>query len=184
MAKDKNFKKKDLNEPKINDEIYGYENVRLIYKHDINNSSDKDINKVMSLKDAKKLSLEMELDLIEINGKTNPPIVRLANYSKYMYELKKQQKQKSKTPPSLKEVQLTTNISKHDLEIKANKARDFIKDGHKVKVVLTMRGRELTRKEESKKSIYEFITMLEDVSVPESMPRDENNKSIVILKKK
>lgn len=184
MAKDKKFNKKNVNEPKINDEIYGYENVRLIYKHEINDSTNNDINKVMSLKEARKLSEEMELDLIEINGKTNPPIIRLANYSKYMYELKKQQKQKTKTPPSLKEVQLSTNISKHDLEIKANKAREFIKDGHKVKVVLTMKGRELTRKEESKKCIYEFITILEDVSIPESMPRDENNKSIVILKKK
>lgn len=184
MAKDKKFNKNNTNEPKINDEIFGYETVRLIYKHNINEESENDINQVMTLKEAKQLSKEKELDLIEINGKTNPPIIKLANYSKYMYELKKQQKQKSKTPPSLKEVQLSTNISKHDLEIKANKAREFIKDGHKVKVVLTMRGRELSRKEESKKSIYEFITSLEDVSIPESMPRDENNKSIVILKKK
>lgn len=182
MAKDKKFKKNDVNEPKINDEIFGYENVRLIYKHNVNENSDEDINRVMSLKEAKQLSQEKELDLIEINGKINPPIIRLANYSKYMYELKKQQKQKA--PLSLKEVQLSTNISKHDLEIKANKAREFIKDGHKVKVVLTMRGRELSRKEESKKCIYEFITLLEDVSIPESMPKDENNKSIVILKKK
>lgn len=182
MAKDKKFKKNDVNEPKINDEIFGYENVRLIYKHKVNENSDEDINRVMSLKEAKQLSQEKELDLIEINGKIKPPIIRLANYSKYMYELKKQQKQKA--PPSLKEVQLSTNISNHDLEIKANKAREFIKDGHKVKVVLTMRGRELSRKEESKKCIYEFITLLEDVSIPESMPKDENNKSIVILKKK
>lgn len=182
MAKDKKFKKNNLNEPRINDEIFGFENVRLIYKHNNNEDSSEDINKLMSMKEARQLSKEKELDLIEINGKINPPIIRLANYSKYMYELKKQQKQK--TPPSLKEVQLSTNISKHDLEIKANKAREFLKDGHKVKVVLTMKGRELTRKEESKKCIYEFITLLEEVSIPESMPRDENNKSIVILKKK
>lgn len=181
MAKFKNNKKTDVNEPKINDEIFGYENVRLIYNDETTSES---VNKIMSLKEAKKLSKEKELDLIEINSKTNPPIIKLANYSKYMYELKKQQKQKQKAPPSLKEVQLSTNISHHDLEIKANKAKEFIKDGHKVKVVLTMRGRELSRKEESKRCLYEFITLLEEVSVPESMPRDENNKSIVILKRK
>ena len=184
MAKDKFKKSNQLNEPKINDEIFGYDMVRLIYKQNSKEKSENDINKVMSLEEAKKLSLEMELDLIEINEKTNPPILRLANYSKYMYELKKQQKQKQKNPPTLKEVQLSTNISHHDLEIKANKAKEFIKDGHKVKVILTMKGRELTRKEESKRCLYEFITLLEEVSVPESMPRDENNKCIIILKHK
>ena len=182
MAKDKNIKK--LIEPKINDEIFGYNDVRVIYKDETDNSIDNSFNKVMSLQKAKKIAEEMELDLIEINGKSTPPILKIANYSKYLYELKKQNKQKQKTPPSLKEIQLKTNISDHDLEIKAKKAGEFITDGHKVKVVLTMRGRELARREESKKCLYKFLTLLEDVSLPESMPRDENNKSIVILKKK
>lgn len=178
----KQFKKNYLNEPRINNEIVGYENVRLIFKSSNNVENEENINKVMSIQEARQLSKDKELDLIEINNKTNPPIILLANYSKYMYELKKQQKHKA--APSMKEVQLKTNIAKHDLEVKSNKAKEFIKEGHKVKVILTMKGRELSRKEESKRCIYEFITMLEDVAVPESMPRDENNKSIVILKKK
>lgn len=179
-----NFKKKNgFNEPRINNEIVGVENVRLIYKSNKPEEEQQEINQVMSIKEARQLSREMELDLIEINDKTKPPIVKLANYSKYLYELKKSQK-KNKAAPSLKEVQLKTNIASHDLEIKANKAREFLKEGHKVKVTLTMRGRELSRKEESKKCMYEFITLLEDDAIPESMPRDENNKSVVILKKK
>ena len=65
-----------------------------------------------------------------------------------------------------------------------DKAKEFIKDGNKVKVVLTMKGRELTRREESKTCLYKFITYMEDVAIPENMPRDENNRSMVILKRK
>ena len=61
---------------------------------------------------------------------------------------------------------------------------EFISDGDKVKVVLTMKNRELSRREESKRCLYEFILMVEDVATPESMPRDEGSKAIVILKKK
>jgi translation initiation factor IF-3 len=84
----------------------------------------------------------------------------------------------------MKEIQLSVNIAKHDLETKANNARKFIEDGCRVRVTLTMKGRELSRKEENKKSILEFIVMLEDVAIPESMLRDEGNKTFVILKKK
>jgi translation initiation factor IF-3 len=76
------------------------------------------------------------------------------------------------------------NIAANDLKTKANKARDFLKDGHKVKVVLSMRGRELARRDENKRSLFEFIDSLDDVCVPESMPQDERNKTIVYLKRK
>ena len=84
----------------------------------------------------------------------------------------------------MKEVQLSVNISEHDLETKANNARKFIENGNRVKVTLTMRGRELVRREENKRSILEFIVMMDDVAVPESQPRDEGNKTTVILKRK
>ena len=84
----------------------------------------------------------------------------------------------------LKEIQLSVNITEHDLQTKANNAKKFIENGNKVKVTLTMKGRELSRREENKRSILEFIVMLEDVAVPESQPRDDGNKTIVILKKK
>ena len=63
-------------------------------------------------------------------------------------------------------------------------AKKFIENGSKVKVTLTMKGRELTRRDESKRSILEFIVLLEDVAIPEAQPRDDGNKTIVILKKK
>ena len=72
------------------------------------------------------------------------------------------------------------------MEIKANKAKEFILDGDKVKVVLTLKGRELSRREESKKSFYQFIELMLDSGLVsfDSIPRDEERKSIVIFKKK
>ena len=84
----------------------------------------------------------------------------------------------------MKEIQLSVNIAKHDLETKANNARKFLEDGSRVRVTLSMKGRELSRREENKKSILEFIVLLEDIAVPEAALRDEGNKTVVTLKKK
>lgn len=101
-----------------------------------------------------------------------------------IYNLKKAAKKNKQTVHPLKEIQLSANIALHDMETKVNHARKFLESGSRVKVVLKLKGREMTRREENKKSILEFITMLDDVSVPESLPKDEGNKTTVILKKK
>jgi translation initiation factor IF-3 len=101
-----------------------------------------------------------------------------------LYELKKVAKKAKQNVKPLKEIQLSVNIATHDLQTKANNARKFIEEGSRVRVTLTMKGRELSRREENKKSILEFIVMMEDVAVPEAAPRDEGNKTSVILKKK
>lgn len=159
---------------RINDDLMGNYDVRII--------GDDIESKVVSLNEAKKISENMGLDLIEINGRANPPIMRIANYEKMLYELKKAEKKKAHIAKPLKEVQLSVNISSHDLETKANNAKKFIEDGSKVKVTLSMKGRELARREENKKSILEFITLMDEVALPESMPKDEGNRTTVILK--
>lgn len=173
-------------EPRINREITGYNEVRLIYKEYRDRQSENDFNKVVKWSEAVSLSKEKGLDLIEINSKINPPIIKLEDYSKYLYELKKQLKQRKKNTTTLKEIQLSANISVHDLNIKANKAKDFIENGDKVKVVLNLKGRELSRREESKRTFYQFISIMLDSGLAsfDSAPRDEERKSIVIFKKK
>lgn len=161
---------------KINDEIVGYSNVRII--------GDGIKSEVVPLLEAKRIGEEMGMDIILMNDKITPPIVKIASYDKMIYEMKKNAKKNKMQSNSLKEIQLSVNIASNDLNTKARKAKEFIEDGDKVKVVLTMKGRELSRRDENKRSIFEFITILEDVAVPESMPRDEGNKTIVILKKK
>lgn len=176
--------KNGFEEPRINDEIRGYDEVRVVYKQHHEMESEGDFTKVMSLREARRTAENLGLDLIEINNRATPPILRIANYSKYLYERKKALKNKGKQKTETKEVQLSVNISEHDLEVKAKKAAEFINDGDKVKVVLRMRGRELSRREQSKTSLFQFVDLLSDIAVAESMPKDEGNKCIVYLKKK
>lgn len=183
MANKFKNKKDTFKEPRINSELKGDYDVRVVYPADINDRT-KYTSEVMSLSRAKDLSDRFDMDLIEINPNIKPPIMRIDEYDKWLYKEKKKAKENKQKPTELKEIQLSTNIGKHDLEIKANKVKEFIGDGDKVKVVLTMKNRELTRREESKKCILELIIMVSDVAVPESMPKDVGNRCIVILKKK
>lgn len=177
MAKQKlPFKNNSAFNFNINDEIKFYPQVRIV--------GDGIESKVVTLKEAKAIAETMEMDLVEINSKVTPPILRICAYDKFLYEMKKNAKKNKQTTSQLKEIQLTVNIASNDLKTKAKKAIEFIENGDRVKVTLTMKGRELTRREENKRSIFEFISLLEDVAVAESMPKDENNKTIVVLKKK
>lgn len=161
---------------KVNEEIIVNGNVRIV--------GEGIESKVVSIGDARRIADTMDMDLVLINNSQETPIVRICNYEKMLYELKKSEKKNKHNSKPLKEIQLTVNIAKHDLETKANNARKFLEDGSRVKVVLSMKGRELTRRDDNKRSILEFIVMLEDIAVPESVPRDEGNRTIVVLKKK
>jgi translation initiation factor IF-3 len=174
MAKNKNVF--NLPRYRVNDEIRGYNELRIV--------GEGIESKITTMAEARQIAESMELDLIEINPTSNPPVVKVASYEKLMYELKKAAKKNKQSAKPLKEIQLSVNITDHDLQTKANNAKKFIENGSKVKVTLTMKGRELTRREDSKRSILEFIVMLEDVAIPEAQPRDDGNKTIVILKKK
>ena len=161
---------------RVNDEIRVGGNVRIV--------GEGIESKVVAMSEARKIAEDMELDLVEIQGKSDVPIVRVCNYEKMLYELKKAAKKNKQQVKPLKEIQLSVNIAKHDLETKANNAKKFIEDGSRVRVILAMKGRELSRREDNKKSILEFIVMMDDVAVPESTPKDEGNKTVVILKKR
>ena len=161
---------------RVNDEIRVGGNVRIV--------GEGIESKVVSMSEARKIAEDMELDLVEIQGKSDVPIVRVCNYEKMLYELKKAAKKNKQQVKPLKEIQLSVNIAKHDLETKANNAKKFIEDGSRVRVTLAMKGRELSRREDNKKSILEFIVMMDDVATPESTPKDEGNKTVVILKKR
>ena len=94
---DKNFKNKhSVEEPRINQELRFYPEVRLVYKEKTNEKSENDFTKVVTISEAFKLSREYELDLVEINGKVTPPIVRLCDYTKYLFDKGKLIKTKSK----------------------------------------------------------------------------------------
>lgn len=184
MGKNKQQNKKTVNEPRVNNEITGYQTVRVVYKKVNGENSDEDFVKIMGLWDAKKLAERMGLDLVEISPNANPPVVKICDYSKYLYEMKKSEKNKAKVTTKLKEITITANISEHDMGTKAKKVKEFVDDGDKVKVTLFLKGREVARMEELKKSLYVFLGMVEEYAVPEALPKDEGNRSIVILKAK
>lgn len=161
---------------RVNDEIRFNGNVRIV--------GEGIDSEIVTMSEAREIASDMELDLVEIQGKSDVPIIRICNYEKMLYELKKAAKKSKQNVKPIKDIQLSVNIAKHDLETKANNARKFIEDGSRVRVTLSMKGRELLRREESKKSILEFIVLLDDVAVPEAPLRDEANKTTVILKKR
>ena len=165
----------------INDEIRCNDNVDVRVNY---NDGDGEVSRVMPFASAKVLAKMKELDLIEINSKGSMIILRMADYNKFLFDYKKAQKKNKQSQQQMKEIQLRTNISEHDLDIKVSKAKKFLEDGDKVKVVLTMKSRELDRREESKRCIYEFITKLDGIGSAESLPKDEGNRCIVIIRKK
>lgn len=176
MAKVNNKKDDFSKKFRVNDEIRTYGNVRIV--------GDGIESKIVTLNEAKTIADSMELDLVEIQRNSDTPIVRICNYEKMLYELKKNSKKNKPQGKPMKEIQLSVNIASNDLKTKANHARKFLEEGSRVKVVLSMRGRELARRDANKKSILEFIELLDDISIPESMPKDEGNRTIVYLKRK
>ena len=161
---------------KVNEEIKLYGNVRIV--------GEGIESKVVSIAEARSMAESMELDLVLLNTNGNEPVIKLCNYEKMLYEMKRMAKKNKQTAKPLKDIQLSVNIAKHDMETKANNARRFLEDGSRVRVTLTMKGREMARREENKKSILEFIVMLDDVAVPEAAPRDDGNRTSVILKRR
>ena len=175
MAK-KQLKKNPRIEYRINDEIDFYGQVRVVGE----NAN----NEVMPIDKARKLAESLDLDLVEINSRVTPPIMKVCNYEKMVYELKKTLKKNRQQAKPPKEIQLSVNIAENDLKTKENQARKFIEDGFKVKVILIMKGRELSRRMENKKTIFKFIADLEDAAAAESLPKDEGTRTIVFLKRK
>ena len=175
MAK-KQLKNTPRIEYRINDEIDFYGQVRVVGE----NAN----NEVMPIDKARKLAESLDLDLVEINSRVTPPIMKVCNYEKMVYELKKTLKKNRQQAKPPKEIQLSVNIAENDLKTKENQARKFIEDGFKVKVILIMKGRELSRRMENKKTIFKFIADLEDVAAAESLPKDEGTRTIVFLKMK
>jgi len=170
-------KRNDLSSKfKVNEEINFHGNVRIV--------GEGIESKIVSIEEARRIAENMELDLVLINPNATEPVLKICNYEKMLYEMKRAAKKNKQSAKPVKEIQLRTNIADHDLHTKISKAREFLEDGSRVRVVLTMKGRELVRREESKKPILKFVVLLDDIAVPESVPRDDGNRCSVILKKK
>lgn len=158
---------------KINDQIE-HKTIRLIFN---------DESKVMCIEDAIKIANDKNLDLILINDKQNPPIVRLDDYGKFLYNLEKKNKEKNKKNKNItKTIKFSTNIAENDLKIKSQKALKMLKEGNTIRLVLEMVGREKMYIENGENVLLKFMLMLGDNYIIEKMPAFDGNKWISIIK--
>jgi len=144
-------------------------------------------NCVMETRFALKLAREMELDLVEISG--GPiSICRIVDYSKFLYEKKKkdkEQKQKQKQKQSeVKEIRMTPNTDDHDFNFKLNHAKNFLASNDKVLVSVFFKGREITYREHGEIVLLRFAKELEDIGMPEYLPKMEGKRMSMMIKPK
>lgn len=119
---------------------------------------------IVSTKDALNRARNCELDLVEVSP-GNPPVCKIMNYGKYLYEQAKSKKNASKAAKhDDKEIQLRPSIGFHDLEIKARKAKEFLEDGRKVNIVFKFQGRENQHKDIAVDVMNKFYDIIKDVA--------------------
>lgn len=140
--------------------------------------------KVMSSYDAFKLAESMDKDLILINENQDPPIVRIEDYKKFLFEIEKQEKERKKNnqKQELKEIQLSCEIGDNDLKTKFKKAKEFLERGDKVKCVLMLKGRQNQMSDRGELVMLKFADMLNENGVPENLPKLEGSKWIMLIK--
>ncbi len=127
---------------------------------------------IMKTRDALELAYSMGLDLVEVAPNANPPVAKIMDYGKFKYEEKKKMKEaKKKQAGEVKEISMRPRIDPHDLEVKLRKMREFLEDGHRVKVRIFFRGREIVHVDAGKKLFDEIVERLKDVAVLEIKPK-------------
>jgi len=128
----------------------------------------------------------LELDLVEISPKASPPVVRIIDYNKFLYEKKKKEKElKAKTAKTVvKEIRFGPNTDDHDFEFKVRHATKFLEEGAKVKAYVHFRGRTIVFKDRGELLLLRFIKELEELGVAENLPKMEGRRMIVMVSPK
>ncbi len=138
----------------------------------------------METKEALRVAEEADLDLVEVSPDARPPVCKIMDYGKYKYEASKRVKESRKKQHvmQLKEIRFKTpKISEHDLEYRANQARDFLKQGNKVKVAVRFWGREMAHIELGQQKLELMAELLADTGVLEQRPRLEGRSMSMVL---
>ncbi|HZJ34512.1 MAG TPA: translation initiation factor IF-3 [Candidatus Angelobacter sp.] len=141
---------------------------------------------IMSRSEALQIAKDAEVDLIEISPNANPPVAKVVDWGKYQYQkMKEQQKNKKHAKAvELKQMRMGLKIGLNDLEIKLRKIRDFLHVGHKVKILIFFRGREMAHQELGYEMIDRIVSKLEEDAIVEQKPlMTGRNLSIVIRSK-
>ena len=140
-------------------------------------------NLVVPIRQALAMADEMELDLIEISPKAEPPVCRIADYQKFLYQQKRKAKEiKAKqVKVAVKEIRFGPQTDDHDYNFKLKHAENFIKEGAKVKASVFFRGRSIVFKEQGEILLLRFATDLEEIAKVEMMPKLDGKKMNMML---
>jgi len=133
--------------------------------------------------DAWQMAKNQQLDLVEISPGASPPVCKIIDYNKFLYDEKKKKKEmkaKSKTS-EVKEIRFTPNTDEHDFEFKCKHAEKFLKDGDKVKAHVQFKGRAIMFKERGEVLLLKFADRLKDVGALEGMPKMEGKRMLVMF---
>ena len=127
---------------------------------------------VVPIEEARQIATEAELDLVEVAPNADPPVCRVMDFGKFVYERAKKDKEarKSQTKIQIKEIRLRPKTNEHHRDLKVRDARRWLESGKKVKVRIRFRGREITYPEIALKDLKEIVEQLSDVSVVEQAP--------------
>ena len=139
--------------------------------------------RVLPIRDALALADELGLDLIEISPKAEPPVCRIADYQKFLYQQKKKAKElkANQTKIVVKEIRFGPQTDDHDYNFKLRHAENFLKEGAKVKAYVFFRGRSIVFKEQGEILLLRFATDLEELAKVEMMPKLDGKKMDMIL---
>ena len=140
----------------------------------------------MSLREALDFADEMELDLVEISPNADPPVCKIIDYQKFLYQQKKKQKEiKANTAKVVvKEIRFGPNTDDHDYNFKLKHAINFLEEGAKVKAYVFFKGRSILFKEQGEKLLARFVGDLEEYGKVDQMPRLEGKRMIIFLSPK
>ncbi|HSX08982.1 MAG TPA: translation initiation factor IF-3 [Candidatus Saccharimonadales bacterium] len=138
---------------------------------------------VLSKDEALRLAQEQELDLVEIAPAAKPPVAKLIDFNKFLYQqAKKKQEEKKKAKTSeTKEIRLGPFMSDNDLQVMIRRGREFLEDGDKIRLVVRFRGRQITRSEFGKSTIQKVVDALADISKIDREPHFEGRQLVAML---
>jgi len=158
----------------VNNEIRASE-VRLI-------KPDED-HEIVSVERALQIAESFDMDLVEVAPNAKPPVCKVIDFGKFMYEKKKKEKEAKKKQHTIqvKELRFRPTTDDHDLEFKTRHAREFLEDGDKVKATVQFRGRDMLYTEQGEELLINLAEELDDVSKIESKPTMEGRRMIMIL---
>jgi translation initiation factor IF-3 len=138
---------------------------------------------IMAVQEAIQLAEEQGLDLVEVAPEARPPVCRIMDYGKYKYQQSKrlQQAKKKQKIISVKEIKLRPKTEEHDYQFKTQHVRRFLQDGHKTKVTVVFRGREMAHTELGRHMLDRVAVDLQDIGAIEQTPRQEGRNMTMVL---